>query len=342
MKQYILQQKDVLSHILTNSDLSILKDIVHIHRITIAASGSSHNAAQVIQSSFAKAHLQINIETPFQLKHYSSLLETSDLIIAVSQTGKSKGTIDCAKIARHHHIPVIGVCGDMTSPLTQYCNVNVDLQCGEETIGPKTKGYTATCLTLYMIIFQILQNNQDYIYSLNEYKTEWLNQLDTIDQTILQTQQYIVSHQEWSQANCISVIGYGLHYGTACEGNLKLLETLQIPAMNYELEEFMHGPHRTIHKDSYLVFIHTNGVGYDLMSHLIEFARKQDAHICVIEDTDSHLADIMIPYHSLTKALFNVTVVLQVMASILPEYKGINPSEPVFQEFAVKAGTRFQ
>lgn len=342
MKQYILQQKDVLAHILSNSDLSHLKSYTNIHQITIAASGSSHNAAIVVKSSLAQANLQINVETPFQLKHYSRLLMTSDIVIAISQTGKSKGTIECARIAHEHGIPVIGVCADLNSPLTKYCGVNIDIQCGEETIGPKTKGYTATLLTLYLIILQILINKKDNTYSIDNYKKDWENELNVIDTTIQQTQKFIYDHHEWSQAKCISVIGYGLHYGTACEGNLKLLETMQIPAMSYELEEFMHGPHRTISNNSYLVFIHTNGAGYDLMNCLIDFAKHQGAHICIIEDTQTSLGDIIVPYNVRTKSIINVTIILQVMASILPEYKGINPSEPVFSEFAVNAGTRIQ
>ena len=79
------------------------------------------------------------------------------------------------------------------------------------------------------------------------------------------------------------------------EGNLKLLETMQIPAMCYELEEFMHGPHRTVHENSYLVFIHTHNEGYDMMTRFINFAQQQKAHIIVIDDDQNSSSDIIIP-----------------------------------------------
>lgn len=340
MKKYIREQKDILTKILSNRESVDSITLQNIHHITIAASGTSRNAALVVKSALSQANIQIDIDTPFQLQNYSRLLEISDLVIAVSHTGKSQGTLSCAQIAHNHHIPVIGVTGYMDSPLTHKCDMCIDIQCGDEPIGPKTKGYTATCLTLYLIILQILANNQDQTYTQSQFIQEWTQEIAKFDQTIQQTEDYLSHHHEWAQATCISVIGYGIHYGTACEGNLKLLETMQIPAMCYELEEFMHGAHRTIHQNSYLIFIHTHGIGYDLMTKLIQFAKEQKAHILIIDDTDKKIADITIPYLPLTKASFNASLVLQVMASILPEYKGINPSDPVLKDFAFNVGTR--
>ena len=45
----------------------------------------------------------------------------------------------------------------MDSPLTQTCDYNIDIGCGDEPIGPKTKGYMATCLTLFLVLFQLLK-----------------------------------------------------------------------------------------------------------------------------------------------------------------------------------------
>ena len=47
-------------------------------------------------------------------------------------------------IAHDHGITTIGITGYMDSPLTQTCDYNIDIGCGDEPIGPKTKGYMAT------------------------------------------------------------------------------------------------------------------------------------------------------------------------------------------------------
>ena len=268
------------------------------------------------------------------LIHNSCQIQRCDCLIAISQTGKSTGTMNCAKLANENLIPTIAITADIHSPLALVCSYTFDIHCLDETIGPKTKGYTATLLVLFFVIAKLINKN------IHSYIKEFLLDIEQIENIIEQITHYVENHQEWSQANCVSVIGCGIHYGTACEGNLKLLETMQIPAMCYELEEFMHGPHRTVHENSYLVFIHTHNEGYDMMSRFIEFARQQKAHIIVIDDDQNSSSDIIIPQLPLIQSVISATVVLQVMSSLIPEYKGINPSDPVLSQFATTVGTR--
>ena len=66
MKQYIREQADILSHILEHSDFDVLSyTIKNKHQITIAASGTSKNAALVVKAALTKANIQMNVETPF-------------------------------------------------------------------------------------------------------------------------------------------------------------------------------------------------------------------------------------------------------------------------------------
>lgn len=334
MKQYILDQKNVLPSLIENRTCyEVLNNFKQVQKIVIAASGSSKNVAMVVQALLSK-DIEIVVDTPFQLIHNSCQIQRCDCLIAISQTGKSTGTMNCAKLANENHIPTIAITADIHSPLALECSYTFDIHCLDETIGPKTKGYTATLLVLFFVIAKLINKNID------SYIKEFLLDIEQIENIIKQTTHYVENHQEWSQANCVSVIGCGVHYGTACEGNLKLLETMQIPAMCYELEEFMHGPHRTVHENSYLVFIHTHNEGYDMMSRFIDFAHQQKAHIIVIDDDQNSSSDIIIPQLPLIQSVISATVVLQVMSSLIPEYKGINPSDPVLSQFATTVGTR--
>lgn len=67
MKQYIREQADILSHILEHSDFDVLSSIKNKHQITIAASGTSKNAALVVKAALAKANIQMNVEPPFSI-----------------------------------------------------------------------------------------------------------------------------------------------------------------------------------------------------------------------------------------------------------------------------------
>ena len=53
------------------------------------------------------------------------------------------------------------------------------------------------------------------------------------------------------------VIGNGMHFGTAMEGQLKMMETQCIPSMFNDLGEFSHGMHRALTIDSNVILINT-------------------------------------------------------------------------------------
>lgn len=66
---------------------------------------------------------------------------------------------------------------------------------------------------------------------------------------------YVQDHMlELSEHIPAMVVGNGPNYGVAEEAALKLSETIKIPAMHHEGEEFVHGPEMQI-TPGYLVFI---------------------------------------------------------------------------------------
>ena len=104
MWTYIDEQKDVLTNILNQEEkiLSSLPDaFINKKEIIITASGSSLNAAMLVKTMLEKEiGCLIQVETPFQLRYYSPLLHLPHkhkLLIVLSQTGKSIGTLECYK-----------------------------------------------------------------------------------------------------------------------------------------------------------------------------------------------------------------------------------------------------
>ena len=145
-------------------------------------------------------------------------------------------------------------------------------------VGPKIKGYSATVLTLHLLLLKITQNpryqsiTQEYYQSIQE-----------LPQNIKASLCWCQKNKHWALAKAMSIVGFGVNYPTAREGTLKILETMQIPVMNFDMEEFMHGPHRTIIKDSYIVLIDTDGCGKILMNNFIDFIKKRCYNAIVID-----------------------------------------------------------
>lgn len=341
MWDYIDEQVDVLTNILTQEEkiTSFLPEsFINVNEIIITASGSSYNAALLAKSILEKkTNKQILVETPFHLRYYSNSLNQKDnsLLIVLSQTGKSIGPLECIYLAKEKQIPVLALTSDNHSPIAKNADSHINILCGKETVGPKTKGFTATVLVLQLVLMKLLKlKNDDFI---NEYKQS----ICDLPTNIKEAKKWCQSNQSWSKAKALSITGFGVNYPTSREGALKILETMQIPVMNFELEEFMHGPHRTIISNSYIILINTPGTGNKLMNNLITFSKSKTKHYLILSSKKYDETNVInVNDYPLTNSWLNIIVIFQVICTYLPEINGINSSDPIYKDFATTAGTR--
>jgi glucoselysine-6-phosphate deglycase len=340
MWDYIEEQPTVLRSILNkHQHTTFIDNITKPTTIIITASGTSLNAAYTLKPFFNQIlDCTIIIENPFQLRYYHSLLKKkheNTILIGISQTGKSTGTIDCLKLANAQNIPTIALTEASDSPLANIANHVVPIGCGEENAPPKTKGFSATVLTLQLLVIDLL-HKQD-----NSLLQEYSSCIKDMSSTILDAKVWAKNHSYWAKAPTITTVGFGYNDGIAKEGALKLLETMQIPVMNYDLEEFMHGPHRTIVKDSYIILIQTYGLGSIFMDRLIDFVKTKTDNYLVISSchpSDDHT--ISIKDSPLSSTWMQSVIPFQVLACYFPELNGVNPTKPVYASFATSVGTR--
>lgn len=81
---------------------------------------------------------------------------------------------------------------------------------------------------------------------------------------------YVQDHMlELSEHMPAMVVGNGPNYGVAEEAALKLSETIKIPAMHHEGEEFVHGPEMQI-VPGYLVFIVDDPQGSERLANIAD------------------------------------------------------------------------
>ena len=342
MWTYIDEQKDVLTNTLNQEEkiLSSLPDaFINKKEIIITASGSSLNAAMLVKTMLEKEiGCLIQVETPFQLRYYSPLLHLPHkhkLLIVLSQTGKSIGTLECLQIAKNNYIPTIAITADNKSPIAIQADTHINMPCGKEPVGPKTKGFTATVLTLHLMIMKLFQLSSQSIIK------EYHQSINELPQNIQHAKKWCEEHNEWAKAKAMSIVGFGINYPTAREGTLKILETMQIPVMNFDMEEFMHGPHRTIVNHSYLIMVETKGAGEVLMKNLIHFAKsKTENHLIISTFQEANQQTIHIGEYPMTSSWLNIVVIFQVICTYLPEINGMNSSDPIYGDFVTTAGTR--
>lgn len=245
MMDYIHEQPEVFARVLENR-ATLMKPFVDLfarvkpERMYIIASGSSLNAS-LTAAPFVEAVLgmEITVAPPSSLP---VIRGERPLICFVSQGGNSTNTIAAIEALKEHES--IALTGNPEGRINQICRHYMEIPCGPETVGPKTKGYTITILTLYLMALEAAR--QEGILAKDAY-AQYIDALNTAGSQYADNVKSTVAWFEAAKDDIKSmskafVVGKGQEKAVAIESALKILETLLVPAVGYEFEEYLHGP----------------------------------------------------------------------------------------------------
>lgn len=252
-------------------------------RVILTASGTSYNAC-VTAKYYMEKMLRVPCvpATSYAFAHYEeTFCPDSDLMVAVTQEGESTNTIDALKKANELGIDNFVVTEYLNNTCTQTARKKVTIDCGREFVGPKTKGYTCTVLTLYLMALEAakaggLIENDSY----EENKKRLFAVLSNINSVIEKTKVWFEKNKDdFIKCEKCYVLGYGANVGTAMEGALKSMETVRYPYFWFETEEFLHGPLASVKPDVYAVLIAPKTYGYDRVNELFKIMHGQNTHV---------------------------------------------------------------
>ena len=267
-------------------------------KITLIASGTSRNAA-LAAAPFMEEVLALDVQVlaPSQV---SAVRGEHTLAVVISQGGNSTNSL--AVFDRLQGVPTIAMTGNPYGHVNKKGDTYIEIPCGEEMMGPKTKGYTITILTLYLMALEYaLQSGRIT-------ETEYDAYIAALQQAAEQLPGNIAAAEAWTQANTeslktlstIYLVGKKQAMETAAEGALKLMETLLIPGFAFDFEEFLHGPTSSIGESvsGFYLLPTQDDPDYERMQRLIDYHRSVcsavytvglsaagDARDCVVQTT---------------------------------------------------------
>lgn len=320
-----------------------------IDKMIFVASGSSLNIAIIAKKFYGElAQIDVSTYTPsdFALnsKIFDSFNRDTTLIVAISQTGTSSGTINSISCAKELGFKVLSISERRNTPTQQMSDYYLNFLCDLEDCNAKTKGFSNSLTLLEILAIRIAKEKTVITETtFNAYMDEIKASIDDIPSTIENAEKWIQGHKDWSTINHLLVIGNGTNYGVAVEGMLKILETLCIPASICELGEFSHGFHRTITSCSNVITIFTEEPGHNNMKITNGYLMKKAGKLLVINATKQVTNDanyINVMYRPLTASSLNISIVFQVIAAALPEIIGHDPNYPMNEDYTKIVGTR--
>ena len=202
--------------------------------IVTCARGSSAHAATFAKHLFER-HLGVPVAAAalnIASVYHRSLDLQDQLLLVISQSGRSDDLIEIAAMARSAGAVTAAIVNDPTSPLAQTAEIVLPLAAGPELSVAATKSFVASLAALLQLVaawtgdaamvaaFARLPNRLDEASGL-----DWSQAIEPL-----------------ARATSMVTIGRGPTLAIAREAALKLKETCELHAEAFSAAEFRHGP----------------------------------------------------------------------------------------------------
>lgn len=351
MWEYIAQEPELLSVLMRDPTIAEYagRAAYGLKSVYLVAHGSSYNAAVTISNFMAQCTgLRVYAYTPSIFEYGQSSLQLeeigSSLVIAISQTGTSSGAIQALKHAKKLGVRTLSLTGAAGSPVAEEADDVLMLHCGREDSNAKTKGYSCTLLLLSLLSLELgLALDALSEAAAEACLAELTAQIAQIDQVVDKVLGWCRRTGFGSRLENLYSLGYGLHFGTALEAQLKLMETMCIPTMFNDLGEFSHGMHRAIDSHSSVLLLRGQGELDELMLKTYSYLLGITENVLMLdvsgncEDSDNCIS---LPCYPLTQSLLLMTAAIQTLSVFAPEYCGMDPNRDAHNDFTAFVSTR--
>lgn len=345
VQQYIQETPNQLEKLLEGSE-ALFSNVskLNINKIVITGSGTSYHSGLQMQELMRKrTGIEVYAFYPFMITPEMFGKDSNHtLFIGISQGGSSLSTFTAMKIAKDNGCIIATMAGEKDAYIDQLADEILTVKIGEERAGAKTKGFYATKLNLLLLA--------DYIGVNNGYidKNKFDEDIKNLNQTLQQFPvayknafNWVEEHKEkLSKVDNIRVVGPSALYGDVLEDALKILETCRIPVTGYDFDEFIHGIYNAIDEKS-TIFILDDG-SEPRVKKMVEVLGNWTNNIYVVSLNDAEFINgfgygVNVPLEFST---FIFPMLLQVVASSVPELMGIDPAKPKDPNFHMKLGSK--
>ena len=340
MLKEIHEQPYALSQTVRGLDLE-LKKIHEImseaERVFLVAAGTSFHATLVFEYLLAKlANIATIPMIASEYPKYSGVIDRSDLVVAVSQSGETVDTLKAVREFKRRGARVIAITNVVGSAITRMSDLILYTRAGPEIGVAATKTFTTQLLVLSALAVNIagakgileteeIDKRVSRFSRVADMVNEIINRYEGWAKRIAET---IVNKQN------MYYLGRGVAVPVAMEGALKMKEIAYIHAEAYPAGESKHGPIALIEEGFPVIFISIEDDLSKLLLGNIEEMRARGAYtIGIVSSEDRDLMEklhefVTIPKQPIYIAPILYVVPLQLMAYYTAVKRGYDPDKP--------------
>ncbi len=260
---------------------------------------------------------------PQFIAQYGGAIGPEDVGIFVSQSGETKDVLNAVEAARARGMGVLAMANVLGSTLMNISDRYLPLACGYEISVPATKTFVNQVIAFLFIAQRLGNRDTDVLLRIPEALEI------TIDRSLPAAEKLVPELLEHDDLYCL---GYGLTYGIALEGALKLKEITYAHCEGMLSTEFKHGPLSAVTEGYPVIFVSGSEDVPVMISAMNEVTCRGGHAICIAED-DPRIERNVHRMLTLPKAPAEInpllaTVQLQLLAYKLSVARGHDPDFP--------------
>lgn len=295
--------------------MSIKKE--NIKRIIFVCCGTSYYAALVGKYIIEKTvNLPVSVEYASEFRYRQPMLFSTDLVIAVSQSGETADTLEAIRLSKSLGCNIAGIVNVTGSSIAKECGQGIYLHAGPEIGVASTKAFSSQIIAFILLSMYFSQNP----YFRKEV-IEDLEKLPAKVKAFLQTQNIQSIAEKYKNAKFFMYMGRDINYPVAREGALKLKEISYIPAEGYAAGEMKHGPIALIDENTPSVFIVTKDSVYEkVISNMEEVKCRKGKIICICDEMTDEIEKLSNDIILVPKVRWELTPIINVLPLQLLAY----------------------
>ncbi|MFC4874522.1 glutamine--fructose-6-phosphate transaminase (isomerizing) [Negadavirga shengliensis] len=310
--------------------------LTNARRIIMVACGTSWHAGLVAEYVFEElCRIPVEVEYASEFRYRNPVIQTGDVIIAISQSGETADTLVAIDKAKEQGAFIFGVVNVVGSSIARVSHAGAHTHAGPEIGVASTKAFTAQLAVLYMIALKL--GYAKGTIGMERY-THLINELHMVPEkvaTVLESSSRIKELAEkYKDSTDFLYLGRGFNFPVALEGALKLKEISYIHAEGYPAAEMKHGPIALVEETLPVVFVATKDAYHEkLVSNAQEIKARRGKVVAVITEDDpvfTEIADdtMSVPAADELIAPMLGVIPLQLLAYYIGLAKGLDVDKP--------------
>lgn len=310
-------------------------DIKNIRKIYIIACGSAYHVGVVGKYVIEKmCRIPVEVQVASEFRYCDPIVNSKDLVIAISQSGETADTLAALKEAKDHGARILSIVNVEGSAIAKASDDVIYTWAGPEIAVATTKAYSTQLAVIYLIAGYMSEKlgmltSGEYSRFIRD-----LQKLPELVSEVLKNKEN-VQHLASMFYNCHSIffIGRNLDYAVALEGSLKLKEISYIHSEAYAAGELKHGTISLIEDGTLVIALATGNELFDKTVSNVKEVKARGAVVMGVTTTAndiSEVADYVIEIPETTDVMLpSLTVIpLQLFGYYVASNKGCDIDKP--------------